>query len=221
MAIGKVIKSEPGETSLVGADRPGVARRPVMNAEVYDAKQQANAIIAEAQRQAQEILARAQEERQKTLAEGREEGKQEGLKAVNEVLARAHLIRGELLRQGQPQMLELALKIAEKIIGRDLERDPRLLVDICANAIENVRNAKQMVVRVNPKAAAVLRERKAELLQAIGRSVDLAIKEDGDVEALGCVIQTEFGTIDAQLMTQMQMLQNLLLPTEGRKEGPQ
>jgi type III secretion protein L len=222
MAIGKVIKSEPGESSLVGGgDRPGAARRPVMNAEVYDAKQQANQIIAQAQAQAQEILAKAQEERQQMMNQGREEGRQEGLKSLSELLVRAKMAANEMVRQSQPQALELALKIAEKILGRDLERDPQLLVDICANAMETVRSAKQVVFRVNPKAGQVLRERKAELMQAIGRSVDVAIKDDPDVEQLGCVIQTEFGTIDAQLTTQLQMLQNLLLPADGRKEGPQ
>ena len=221
MAIGKVIKSEPGESSLVGGDRPGVARRPVMNAEVYDAKQQANQIIAQAQQQAQEILAKAREERQEVLAQGREEGRQEGLKSLSELLVRAKMAANEMIRQTQPQALELALKIAEKSLGRDMERDPALLIDICANAIETVRTAKQVVVRVNPKAGALLRERKPELIQAIGRSVDIAIKDDADVEPMGCVIQTEFGTIDAQLTTQLQMLQNLLLPAEGRKEGPQ
>ena len=218
MAIGKVIKSEPGETSLVngGSGRP----RGVMNAEVYDAKQQANQIIADAQRQAQEILARAEEERQQMLEQGRQEGRELGKKDMTEAIAKAHQIRGELIKQAQPQVLDLALKIAEKILGRDLERDPALLAEMCATAIENVRTAKQMVLRVNPRNGAVLRERTPQLMQLIGRSVDLAIKDDPDVEAGGCVIQTEFGTIDAQLKTQLEMLRIVLLPDDGKRECP-
>jgi type III secretion protein L len=67
----------------------------------------------------------------------------------------------------------------------------------------------------------VLRERTPQLMQLIGRSVDLAIKDDPDVEAGGCVIQTEFGTVDAQLTTQLQMLRNVLLPDDAKREGPQ
>lgn len=224
MAIGKVIKSDGGEPGAE-RERPPLPRPPrvggVMNAEQYEA----HGLIANAKKQAEEIIARAQAERDQYVEEGRragvEQGRQEGLREMSEIIARAHLQRGELLKTAEPQILDLALKVAEKIIGRDLEREPELLIDICANAIESVRNARQMVVRVNPKAASVLREKKAELLQSIGRVVDLAIKEDGDVEPLGCVIQTEFGTIDAQLTTQLQMLRNVLLPDDAKREGPQ
>jgi type III secretion protein L len=37
---------------------------------------------------------------------------------------------------------------------------------------------------------------------------------------VGCIVQTEFGTVDAQLPTQFEMLQNILLPDPSRKEGP-
>lgn len=54
----------------------------------------------------------------------------------------------------------------------------------------------------------------------MGRSVDIAIRDDADIEAGSCVIQTEFGTVDAQLRTQYEMLQNLFVPDTGKSEGP-
>ena len=40
------------------------------------------------------------------------------------------------------------------------------------------------------------------------------------MEAGGCVIQTEFGTIDAQLDTQFEMLAQVLIADTAKKEGP-
>ncbi len=92
---------------------------------------------------------------------------------------------------------------------------------MCATAIEQLRSARAMVLRVHPKTAQVLRARKPELMELIGRAVDLAIREDQDVAPVGCIVQTEFGTVDAQLPTQFEMLQNVLLPDpNGKKEGP-
>jgi type III secretion protein L len=224
MAIGKVIKSDGGEPGL-DRERPPLPRPPraggVMNADQYEA----HGVVASAKKQAEEILARAHAERDQYLEEGRqagiEVGRQEGLREMSEAVARAHLQRGEILKTAEPQILDLALKVAEKIIGRDMERDPAVLLELCATAVENVRHARQMVLRVNPKASSLLRQRAPELLQLIGRTVDLAIKDDGDVEPHGCVIQTEFGTIDAQLRTQLEMLRNVLLPDDAKKEGPQ
>jgi type III secretion protein L len=224
MAIGKVIKSDGGAEPGLERERPPLPRPPraggVMNAEQYEA----HGIVAQAKRHAEELLARAQAERDQYVEEGRqagiEQGRQEGLREMSEIIARAHMQRGELLKSAEPQILELALKVAEKVIGRDLERDPSVMVDLCANAVESVRNAKQLVLRVHPKASALLRQRAPELLQLIGRSVDIAIKDDSDVDPHGCVIQTEFGTIDAQLRTQLEMLRNVLLPDDAKKDGP-
>ncbi len=222
MAVGKVIKGDSGSEPLPGGDRPSLrAPRPgVMNAEVFEARQSAQVILEEAQREKERILAEAQREREELLAKAREQGRQEGLSQVTELMVRAKMHAGELLAQQERDVVALACRIAEKIIGRDVERDPSLLAEICARAIEELRNARAVVLRVNPKSAAVLRARKAELMELIGRAVDVAIREDADVAPVGCIVQTEFGTVDAQLPTQFEMLQNVLLPDQGRKEGP-
>ena len=163
MAIGKVIKGDSGSEPLPGGDRP-VLRPPrpgVMNAEVFEARQGAQGIIEEAQREKERIIAEAQREKEDMLAKAREQGRQEGLAQATETLLRAKMQAGEILAREERDVVTLACKIAEKIIGRDVERDPALLADICAKAIEELRSARAVVLRVNPKTAAVLRARKA------------------------------------------------------------
>jgi flagellar biosynthesis/type III secretory pathway protein FliH len=225
MAIGKVIKGDgSGAEPVVSPERP-LAPRParagVMNAEVFDARQSAQGIIEEAHREKERILAEAQREREEVLAKAREQGRQEGLAQSSEVLLRAKMQAGEMLAANEKDVIALACKIAEKVIGRDIERQPELLIDMCATAIEQIRSARSMVLRVHPKTAQVLRSRKPELMELIGRAVDLAIREDPEVSSVGCIVQTEFGTVDAQLPTQFEMLQNVLLPDPNKKkEGP-
>ena len=186
-----------------------------------EARQSAQGIIEEANREKERILAEAQREREEVLAKAREQGRQEGLAQASEVLLRAKMQAGEMLANNEKDVIALACKIAEKIIGRDVERQPELLVEMCATAIEQIRSARSMILRVHPKTAQVLRARKPELMELIGRAVDLAIREDQEVAPVGCIVQTEFGTIDAQLPTQFEMLQNVLLPDpNGKKEGP-
>ena len=222
MAIGKVIKGDGSGEPAVVPERPALRppRAGVMNAEVFDARQSAQGIIEEAHREKERIHAEALREREEVLAKAREQGRQEGLAQATEVLLRAKLQAGEMLASQEKDVIALACRISEKIIGRDIERQPELLIDMCATAIEQLRSAKAMVLRVHPKTAQVLRARKPELMELIGRAVDLAIREDPDVAPVGCIVQTEFGTVDAQLPTQFEMLQNVLLPDEGKKEGP-
>jgi|CXWL01.1.fsa_nt_gi type III secretion protein L len=219
---GKVIKGSGSGGEPSGADK--VLRPPpragVINAEDFEARGTAKQIIAEAEAKAAQIIADAESKREQVYALAREDAKAEVFGKASEELARAKMQAGQIVKGAERDIVELACKVAAKIIGRDLEREPDVLMEICATAIENVRNAKAMVLRVNPKDGARLREKKPRLMELVGRTVDIAIRDDADIEAGGCLIQTEFGTVDAQLRTQYEMLQNLFVPDTGKTEGP-
>lgn len=201
-------------------DAPAPSRHKVINAEVVEASQEARRIVEDARRMAESIKEDALREKHRIFAEAKTAGYEAGLAEMSTEVAKAKLQAGEILKQAERDIVALALKVAEKIIGRDLERDPGLIVDLCATAIENVRNAKQLVLRVHPRDGATLRENRKALMEMVGRLVDIAFKDDPDVPQGGCIIQTEFGTIDAQLETQFLMLKNVLLSDSAKREGP-
>ncbi len=218
-APGKVIKgdsaTESGDRSVVRAPRPGV-----LNSEEFEARTAAQRIKDEAEKAAAEIIAEAERGRGAIFAKAREAARAEVVAQCAVELARAKMQAGQIIAGAENDIIALACKVAEKLIGRDLERQPEVVVDLCATAIENVRQAKSMVLRVNPTDGAVLREKRPVLMAQIGRTLDLAIKDDPEVEPGGCIIQTEFGTIDAQLQTQLDMLKAVLLPDTSKREGP-
>lgn len=226
--IGKVIKSDaPSE----GAERSvGRGGRAILGAEEFEARTSAERIIAEARRTAQEIIDEAEGKARELIeaaeaqrAEVFERARLEAVEAVTAKataeLARAKMQAGQIMEQSEAALAALALEVAERIIGRDLERDPELIADICANAIESLRNSRALVLRVNPRDGALLREKKPRLMELVGRAVDIAIKDDPDVGPGGCIVQTEFGTIDGQLRTQFEMLKQAMLP-DGKAPGP-
>lgn len=218
-----VIKGDA--TAAAHVERERTSARPqrsggVVNAEVYDAKQQAQAIIEEAQKKAAAIVHAGQTERERIRDEARQQGRQEGLAQVSEHILRAKMQAREVVEAAQKDILSLAVQVAEKIIGHHITNEPEIVVDICATAVETLRTVRHMVLRVNPADAAVLRNNTKRFMEALGRSVEVSIKEDPEVESGGCVVQTEFGTLDAQLKTQFEMLRNLLLEESSRKDGP-
>ncbi len=223
---GKVIKGGGGggsggaEVSAVEKVVRPPARPGVINAEEYEARGTAKQIIADAEAKAAQIIVDAEAKREQVYALAREDARSEVFGKASEELARAKMQAGEIVKGAERDIVELACKVAAKIIGRDLEREPDVMIEICATAIENVRNVKAMVLKVNPKDSARLREKKPRLMELVGRSLDIAIRDDADVEAGSCVIQTEFGSVDAQLRTQYEMLQNLFVPDTGKSEGP-
>lgn len=213
----KVIRGDAVANEVPLADKPR-PRGAVVNAEEFEAKTTAQQIVADAHKKAEEILAEAQKQKEKVFNDARADAKAEVVAKSSEEIARAKMQAGEILAASEKDILDLSLKVAAKIIGRDLERDPLVLTEICATAIEHARAAKAIVLRVNPKDGATLREKRPRLMEQIGRTVEIAIRDDADVQVGGCIIQTEFGTIDAQLKTQFEMLRNLFYG--DKKDGP-
>jgi type III secretion protein L len=213
--IGKVIKSSStGELAPAAAP----ARRGVVNAEEYEARVEAKGIIAKAQEEAERIKAEALRYKEEVFAKARDEAKADVQARAAEELARAKMQAGQILAGAEQDVLELALKVAQKIIGRDLEREPEVLLEIVANCTEAARSSKAMILRVNPEDGKLMREKKPRLMELIGRAVDISIRDDSEVERYGCLIQTEYGKIDGQIRTQFEMLRNVLMPTEAKKE---
>ncbi len=219
--LGKVIKSGEVHDSGPLADK-GTLRPPpragVLNAEEFEAHTTAKQIVAEAQKKAEEIKAEALKFKEEVFAKAREEAKAEMTARASEELARAKMQAGQMVADAEKDVVELSLKIAAKIIGRDLERDPDTVLEICASAIQSARGAKAMVLKVHPEDAKLLREKRPRLMELIGRALDIAVRDDTDVERGGCIIQTEYGVIDGQLRTQFDMLRQLLTPETGKKE---
>ncbi len=219
--IGKVIKSDGGDGGLASISEKPLLRAPrgVLNAEEFEARSDAKRIIEDAMRKGEEIKAEAERFKQEVFAKARDEAKADVQARSSEELAKAKMQAGQFLQSCEQDIVDLALKVSAKIIGRDLERSPEVLLEICATAVESIRANKAMVLRVHPDDGKLLREKRPRLMELIGRSVDLSVRDDVDVERGGCIIQTEFGTSDGQLKTQFEMLRQLLTPDAGKKEA--
>ena len=219
---GKIIKgdslpaAEPNDR-FPGSPRP---RATVVEADVYDAHQRAKEIIEKANADAERIRAEAESDRLKIYEKAKSEGHQAGLAAASEILAKAHRARGEMISLAEKQVVELALEIAHKIVGRELVQDKETIVSICAQAIENLRTQRDLVLRVHPEDAVALRENRKRLMDLIGRAKDLSVKEDPAIPRGGCIIESESGaTIDARLETQLEMLRSAILEDGDGGEG--
>lgn len=219
--LGKVIKGDSSGDAAPLNEKPLLPpprRAGVLNAEEYEAKTAGKQIIAEAQAKAEEIKAEALRFKEEVFAKARDEAKADVQARAAEEMARAKIQAGQILASAEKDVTELALMVATKIIGRDIERQPDLVLEIVASCTEAARSAKAMVIKVNPEDGKVLRAKNPRFMELVGRSVDISIRDDADVERGGCVIRTDYGTIDGQIRTQIDMLRNVLTPTEAKKE---
>ncbi|HEX8284518.1 MAG TPA: FliH/SctL family protein [Pyrinomonadaceae bacterium] len=216
MSTGKIIKAAAGGS--VPRGMRGIVKRPLV-----DARAEARRILAEAEERAAAI----QEEAEASAAGLREaayvEGHEAALLELNEHLLGARELRDTALSEVERDVLKLSVKIAEKIIGRELERDDAALADIVAAALRNARLQETLVIRVNPADLPAIKSHRARLDPA-GRARFLDVIPDPRVARSGCVIEGASGTVNAQLATQLSVLERALLtrvPAAAAKDSAQ
>lgn len=201
MNAGKIIKSVTTNTSPGGS---------ITKRHIVDARAEARLIVAAAEKDAAAIRERAESFARESRETAYREGCETALYEWNTLILEAREQRDQALAGVERDLLRLAVKIAEKILGRELKSDRNAIVDIVANALRQARRNEMITVRVNPADLPVIEEH-GQRLDRSGREKFLDIVPDPQVAAGGCVIESESGAIDAQLETQLRVLERALL----------
>lgn len=204
----------------------------VIDRDTFEAKGEAQRIRERAQTQADELIAQATEQADAIRAEALEQtavahkaAETEGLKIGREAgvleLSQAALRYGLRIKELEaalvPQLTALSVGIAKKILGRELEFHPEAVVEIVKQVLgDKARQRREITLRVNPKDVQAIRQGKPELVELLSRTKEIAIREDASVSLHGVIIETEAGTIDAQLETQLAAFEAVLANVRGK-----
>ncbi len=114
--------------------------------------------------------------------------------------------RSKLTRQIESEVVALALHIGRKVVGAALQTDPGLVTGIVRDALKNVEDPEKICIRLNPADIERLRNTPAQ--ETLGTHADrVQLEEDNAIEAGGCLVQTEYGDIDARIAKQFEAIE--------------
>lgn len=195
--------------SRQGAGRTALSSGVVKRA-VVDARAEAKRIVEEAEAEAAAVRQGLDRLARETREVAYREGYEDGLFRLYDMLLDARERRDAAFAAAEQDLLRLAVKIAEKIIGHQIEVEPATLADIVSAALRHARQSEALTVYVNPADLPTLQEFRATLDPG-GRARFLDIVPNPEVGRGGCVIKSESGTVDAQLDTQLRVLERDLL----------
>ena len=152
------------------------------------------------------------------LSEGRAEV-QLAVERLASLLGELAAARDEFLFSAEEFVVDLSVKIARKILDGALEVDRSLLSKVVSSALRRVSADEPVSVRVHPEDSATLSAEKIEAaLGAVGAMDKVRIVPDSAVEEGGCILDTSWGSIDAQLSTQLELVRKALGNSEGADE---
>ncbi|MDT8901290.1 FliH/SctL family protein [Anaeroselena agilis] len=190
------------------------------------ARETAAAVVAAANEDAAKLRREAYDEGyEKGFAEGRVNGEAAGLEQAREqtrgtvaeaaerateLLALARQQADEALAGAERQVVELALAVASKVLAREVAENPTVILPIVRAALERVQDQEQITIRVNPECYELVLSARPELQAAMARAASVAVVADGALRDGDCIVETPFGTVDARVDTQLEMVKAAL-----------
>jgi flagellar assembly protein FliH len=225
-----VIKA--GQVHLDAGQRVPVAAPLAAVPAAVSAEEMKQALVANAMAQAQQVLDTARDQaaelRRAAALEAAEiarQARQEGLAAaeaeVAALLASAHAVLDEtqawqrqVLAQSEPAVLALVTTVAQTLFGDGLELPLEQLRAAFAHALNEARPLGALRLRVNPADAALLDQRWPET--GTGQTIQLV--PDSTIRRGGCQIDGEYGSVDARVETQLQIVAEALADAAGAGE---
>jgi flagellar assembly protein FliH len=127
-------------------------------------------------------------------------------------------LRMGVMRRAERELIHLALAMAQRIVRREVNIDPDLLLVIARVAIDRLGDRAAAVVHLNPADHAVLSKSTLDAASA------LELVADTEVPRGGCRIQSAFGEVDAGIEAQIREVSRELLggddePGESKSDG--
>jgi flagellar biosynthesis/type III secretory pathway protein FliH len=180
-------------------------------AAVFDASEEAQRLREDAVREAADLVAVARAEAEAIREAAAVRGREEGLGRASELCVRAATLRDEVLAEAEAQLVELAFAIAARVLARAVERDPTAVVEVATRALEAARRRTDVTVRAHPEDVVALRAAEPQLMVKLERARRIAVREDPAVGRGGVIVETEVGTIDGRLDSQLVALRRAVV----------
>ncbi len=181
---------------------------------VEHAREEAERILAEATRQAESI---SEEAYRLGFEQGQQEGKELGKQTLEpmvknlDTIAQSLLTAHEdLITKMEGDLIQVAFVIASHLLRKELELHPETVVNVAREALKRTVTGGKILIRAHPMDIEYLQQSGSVLPEFASHSKDLTLQADYDVLRGGVLVETESGTIDASLPTQLAILSQAL-----------
>ena len=225
------------EHALAEADRIRKEAEKVAFDEVKRKNNQAQKIRQDAEDEAQGILAAAREKAaalegdikgrvvqtereadERGYAEGHQKGYEEGTAEVGRLIERLHTIitkaiekRNQIIEESETQIINLVLMIVKKVIKVISENQKNVVINNVVQALRKLKSRGDVVIRVNLADLELTSGHVKDFMKMVENVKSITVLEDSSVDRGGCLIETDFGQIDARVSSQLHEIEEKIL----------
>ena len=115
----------------------------------------------------------------------------------------------QIVRETENAMIALSLSVAQKLVG-GLPISVATVEQVVRDALAQIEGTAQFTVRLHPADLALLQKSDSQLLAGGDGTTEFRFLSSAEVTRGGCMVQTQFGTVDARRETKFDLLQRTL-----------
>ena len=189
-----------------------IKQKKVLKKEFLRALREGDEIIDKARLMARDIVAEAGNEAGRIRSEAETEGLEQGKAQATEIILAAGMQKERMLARLEKEVIELALRAAAAIIEASRQLDPLVVAGVYRKALASLEGSDEITLRVSPEdieAARAFLEREEKIP---GR---VRIVKDGAVSPGGCIVESETGSVDGRIETQLEAIRRALAGAEA------
>jgi flagellar assembly protein FliH len=191
-----------------------------------DAEDDAQKVLAGAREKAdalegdikQRVAQTEREAYERGYTEGHTKGYDEGTAEVGRLVERLHTIitkaiekRNEIIEESETQIINLVLMIVKKVIKVISENQKNVVINNVVQALRKLKSRGDVVIRVNLADLELTSEHVKDFMKMVENVKSITVLEDSSVDRGGCVIETDFGQIDARVSSQLHEIEEKIL----------
>ena len=193
------------------------------------AREEAESLKAEAENVLAAARTRAAEIESEAYAQGYEQGQKDGeefgrrqfdvrLQHLESVLENLKKETGTLAPKYEAQMVQVCLLVAGKLLEKEIKTDGDLISRVLNASLEKAVEGSSIIVHLSPRDRENLDEEFLARLSSPGGN-RIEVRANASVKRGGCLIETEFGLIDASLESRWNAMVETINQTLEEKTG--
>ncbi len=123
----------------------------------------------------------------------------QGLDVLHALIEKLTKIKEELFHQNETHLITTVYQIAEKLAFDHIESKPEIILSVIKKSIETAQADEDIIVTVSPAQIQFLEKMKLENHRDFEFLKNIKLQAEESVEAGGCIVETNYGIIDARI----------------------
>ncbi len=165
----------------------------------------------------EEINQKARDVEKQAYIQGFDKGKKAGMESgenkfkpvmndFRQALLELEKVRKKIYLDAEKKAVNLALAIAKKIVCHEIATNKEVVLNVVKKAVKKVVDHGKIMIKISPSDLQFIKNFDHGSLNFVDNIKNITFEEDKTISNGGCVIETDFGDIEARIEKQFQVV---------------